>query len=182
MNNESNQTGIENSSFGDNAQIEINQRINSPQNNTSQSHSGSGDNVAGDKIINNFNPPFPKKNTNIDSNVPQATKNFVGREDELIAIHEILEISKGVIVCAVEGLGGIGKSALALRYAETYKDFYSGQYWIGLQVSDLATEVVKFAGNYLQIPESFIGESLATQCQWYWENWLPKEGNLLVML
>ncbi|MGK7945989.1 MAG: tetratricopeptide repeat protein [Microcystaceae cyanobacterium] len=156
MKNNFKQTGIENSSFGDNAQIEINQEINLP--------------------------PSPKKNTNIESNLPLNTNNFVGRETELTAIHEILKTSKGVIVCAVEGLGGIGKSALALRYAEEYLDFYTAQYWIGLQVFDLATEVVKFAGKYLQIPENFTGESLATQCQWYWENWLPKEGNLLVIL
>jgi hypothetical protein len=101
MNDQFKQTGIDNSSFGDNAQIEINQAINLPRSR--------------------------KKNTNIDSNVPQGTKNFVGREDELITIHEILQTSKGVIVCAVEGLGGIGKRALALRYAEEYKVFYAGQ-------------------------------------------------------
>ncbi|MGK7944225.1 MAG: tetratricopeptide repeat protein, partial [Microcystaceae cyanobacterium] len=116
------------------------------------------------------------------SNVPLSTKNFVGREKELTAVHDILQDSQGVIVCAVEGLGGIGKSALALEYAERYKNFYAGQYWLGLQVSDLATEIVNFASDYLEIPESFIGKSLAEQCQWYWHHWLPKEGNLLVIL
>ena len=70
-----NQTGIKDSTFGDNARIEIKQEIN-----------------------------VPRQNQPIPSNVRQGSPNFVGREDELVKIHSNLQEGQGVIVCAVEGM------------------------------------------------------------------------------
>ncbi|MEI6064230.1 MAG: hypothetical protein WCQ26_06530 [Pseudanabaena sp. ELA748] len=82
------QTGVSGSTFGDNAHIEIKQEINAPK----------------------VNPP-------IADNVPPSSVNFVGREKELKDIHVKLQTGQGVSVCAVEGMGGLGKSELALQYA-----------------------------------------------------------------
>lgn len=59
----------------------------------------------------------PKSNQPIPSNVRQGSKNFVGREEELEDIHAKLQEGQGVIACAVEGMGGVGKTELALQYA-----------------------------------------------------------------
>ena len=80
------QTGISGSTFGDNARIEINQEVNVPR---------------GDRQI--------------PDNVPIASQNFVGRVKELEDIHAKLQTGQGVSVCAVEGMGGLGKSELARR-------------------------------------------------------------------
>ncbi len=66
----------------------------------------------------------PKSNQPIPSNVRQGSKNFVGREEELADIHAKLQEGQGVIVCAVEGMGGVGKTELALQYATRYQQEY----------------------------------------------------------
>ena len=65
----------------------------------------------------------------IPSNVRQGSKNFVGREEELAEIHSKLQEGQGVIVCAVEGMGGVGKTELALQYANRYQQEYVARYW-----------------------------------------------------
>jgi DNA transposition AAA+ family ATPase len=97
----------------------------------------------------NLNIPEPKERQAVPSNVGKSTVNFVGREDDLTLIHQQLQTEQGVIVCAVEGLGGIGKTALALEYAKRYQQEYAAQYWLSLRLSGLAEEIVKLAGSYL---------------------------------
>ncbi len=151
MNNK--QTGIENSIFDDNAQIEANQRINSP-----------------------------RQHQEIPSNMRPGSKNFVGREKELENIHNKLTEGQGVIVCAVEGLGGVGKTELALQYAQHYREEYTAQYWLNLREMGLAQAVVTLAAPYISLPESIQAESIEAQAAWYWQNWLPAQGKLLVIL
>ncbi|SPL95756.1 Putative ATP/GTP-binding protein [[Actinomadura] parvosata subsp. kistnae] len=50
-------------------------------------------------------------------NVPGHQQVFVGRGDELAAVEAALGASGPVVVAAVHGLGGVGKSTLAARYA-----------------------------------------------------------------
>ena len=130
----------------------------------------------------NLNIPEPKERQAVPSNVGKSTVNFVGREDELTLIHQKLQTEQGVIVCAVEGLGGIGKTALALEYAKRYQQEYAAQYWLSLRLSGLAEEIVKLAGPYLSLPEILKKESLEKQVYWYWQNWLPQQGKLLLIL
>ena len=47
--------------------------------------------------------------------------NFVGRNEELTEIHDALNENQ---VLFLSGIGGIGKTELAKRYAEEYHDFY----------------------------------------------------------
>ncbi|WP_127934128.1 ATP-binding protein [Nonomuraea polychroma] len=49
--------------------------------------------------------------------VPGHTGVFVGRDDELAAMEAVLRDEGEVVVAAVHGLGGVGKSTLAARYA-----------------------------------------------------------------
>ncbi|MEV6863345.1 tetratricopeptide repeat protein [Streptosporangium subroseum] len=53
-------------------------------------------------------------------NVPVHTHLFVGRSDELTGLERALASAGPVVVAAVHGLGGVGKSTLAARYAVTH--------------------------------------------------------------
>ena len=76
----------------------------------------------------------------------------MGREEELGNIHNKLTKGQGVIICAVEGMGGVGKTELALQYAQRYKGEYAAQYWLNLREMGLAQAVVKEASRYIALP------------------------------
>ncbi|MFK3736048.1 NB-ARC domain-containing protein, partial [Streptomyces sp. NPDC088090] len=64
---------------------------------------------------------------------------FVGREDELAALEEMLSGEGAAAVVqpsrarAIHGLGGVGKSTLALHYADRMRDRYSLVWWIAAE-------------------------------------------------
>ncbi|MDP4510289.1 tetratricopeptide repeat protein [Nonomuraea turcica] len=53
-------------------------------------------------------------------NLPRHTGVFVGRDDELAGLEAALRSGGDVVVAAVHGLGGVGKSTLAARYARAH--------------------------------------------------------------
>ena len=112
----------------------------------------------------------------------QGSKNFVGREEELAEIHTKLQEGQGVIVCAVEGMGGVGKTELALQYATRYQHEYVARYWLSLREMGLARAVVIMASPYLDLPEPMKAAREDEQAAWFWQNWLPETGKLLVIL
>ncbi len=62
-------------------------------------------------------------------NVPERHRFFVGREAELQDLRDAL-FEKGTgILTSVRGLGGLGKTALAHRYAGEYRADYPGDTW-----------------------------------------------------
>ncbi|GBO55864.1 hypothetical protein APA_4014 [Pseudanabaena sp. lw0831] len=124
----------------------------------------------------------PKVNPPIPDNVPPSSVNFVGREKELEEIHAKLQTGQGVSVCAVEGMGGLGKSELALQYAWRYREKYAARYWLSLRDVGLAQVVVTLASRTLPLPEAMQSEKLEAQAAWYWQNWIPTEGKVLVIL
>ncbi|WP_189799064.1 tetratricopeptide repeat protein, partial [Streptomyces thermodiastaticus] len=70
-------------------------------------------------------------------NLPgSATGVFVGRQDELTELRRMLAdqgeaaVTQVLGVRAVHGLGGIGKSTLALHYAHTYRREYTLVWWL----------------------------------------------------
>ncbi|MFE5080826.1 FxSxx-COOH system tetratricopeptide repeat protein [Streptomyces mirabilis] len=72
------------------------------------------------------------------SNLPPATL-CLGREDELAQLRHILASQhEGAITQsgAVHGLGGIGKSALALHYSHRYRHDYTLIWWINAATPD----------------------------------------------
>jgi hypothetical protein len=132
---------------------------------------------------NSFILAHGQKNQPIPSNVRRGSQNFVGREKELAEIHQKLQEGQGVIVCAVEGLGGVGKTELALQYADRYKEEYTAQYWFQLREMGLAEAVVQLALVVpIALPEAMHAARIEAQAQWYWQNCLPAQGKLLVIL
>jgi hypothetical protein len=61
---------------------------------------------------------------------------FVGRSDELAAIHKELQHDSSRKTVVVHGLGGMGKTQLALAYAQRHKDEYSAVFWVNSKSKD----------------------------------------------
>ena len=78
------------------------------------------------EIVDRFNIPFSLQG------VPLG--NFVGRDEQLHQIEQQLQPDSaeksGRKVFIVHGLGGIGKTQLAVKYARNYHDRYSAVFWI----------------------------------------------------
>ena len=58
---------------------------------------------------------------------PTPQKDFTGRQKELNNLHEYCKNNNTVVIT---GLGGIGKTSLALKYADEYKSHYKFVYFI----------------------------------------------------
>ncbi|MGC0211950.1 NB-ARC domain-containing protein [Streptomyces levis] len=65
--------------------------------------------------------------------LPQVTNQFVGRARELLLLDEAFAVSGGVVVHAVHGLGGIGKSTLAAHWAAGQTSICNPVWWITAQ-------------------------------------------------
>jgi len=75
-------------------------------------------------------PPYPTDGTRL-VNVPRRNRNFTGRESALEALHTALAEKQEVILPqAVTGLGGVGKTQLAIEYACRYGDQYELIGWM----------------------------------------------------
>ncbi|BDA72464.1 hypothetical protein CAL7716_066300 [Calothrix sp. PCC 7716] len=117
-----------------------------------------------------------------------GVRHFVGRESELAKIHEALHRGKAYAISAVAGMGGVGKTELAIKYARLYeKNYPGGICWFSVRNGNLATEIIQFAQLHLnlQVPQkNFQGNplSLIQQVTWFWENWQPCQGLVLVVL
>ncbi|KAN0067922.1 HET domain containing protein [Elaphomyces granulatus] len=58
---------------------------------------------------------------------------FVAREEELAEIHRTLRGDGSRRTVVLHGLGGIGKTQLAIAYAKRYKDNYSAIFWLNIK-------------------------------------------------
>jgi hypothetical protein len=63
-------------------------------------------------------------------------EHFVAREEELAEIHEILSGDGGRRTLVLHGLGGIGKTQIAITYAKRHKDNYSAIFWLNTKDED----------------------------------------------
>ncbi|MEJ2853316.1 MULTISPECIES: tetratricopeptide repeat protein [unclassified Saccharothrix] len=79
--------------------------------------------------------------------VPTGSAVFVGRSGELARLEAAVARSGGrAVVAAVHGLGGVGKSTLAARFAELHGDRFSPVWWVTADSpSAIETGLAEFA-------------------------------------
>nr|WP_278002576.1 tetratricopeptide repeat protein [Nodosilinea sp. FACHB-13] len=118
------------------------------------------------------------------NNLPHSgAVEFVGRETDLTNLHIQLHQSDRIAITAVRGMGGIGKTELALRYALQQRDrgiYPGGICWLQAKEQDVGTEIVNYAIDQLglNMPTDI---DLPRQAQFCWRNW-PGDGDVLVVI
>ncbi|NER97832.1 MAG: tetratricopeptide repeat protein [Symploca sp. SIO1B1] len=107
---------------------------------------------------------------------------FVGRAEALSTLHQKLQTREQVVICAISGMGGMGKTELALQYAQYHQhqgSYSGGMCWLQAGEMDLGTQIVNFARAQLEVlpPDEL---DLPTQVAYCWQHW--REGEVLVVL
>lgn len=80
------------------------------------------------------------------------TGKFVAREKELSNMHELLHSHRNRTSVVLHGLGGIGKTQLAIEYIRRHKEKYTAVFWVNandqeslkLSFRDVAQQVLKY--------------------------------------
>jgi hypothetical protein len=104
----------------------------------------------------------------------------LGREQTLLVLQELLQSEQGEIL-AIVGMGGIGKTELALQYAYAAmerEEYPGGICWLRAR-EDVGTQIISFARSLLNLtpPEDL---ELEEKVRWCWGRW--REGVTLLIL
>ncbi len=104
---------------------------------------------------------------------------FTGREDLLSKLHELLYAAPAQIR-ALTGLGGIGKTQLAIEYAYRYRGAYSAVFWV--RASSRETLVADFIAlaDLLQLPGREAHEQMTIVGEV--KSWLTQQTGWLLIL
>jgi tetratricopeptide (TPR) repeat protein len=100
-------------------------------------------------------------------------------------MRQVLTSQQRIVICS--GMGGIGKTELAVQYAKQQQQAYPGGIcWLTVREKDLETEILEFAVQKLELelPPTLqaSGVSAEQRVQWCWDHWKPKHGDVLVVL
>jgi tetratricopeptide (TPR) repeat protein len=122
--------------------------------------------------------PSPSPEVAVPRQLPTAVRGFAGRAAELEELTSLLEeaASPGgtVVISAIDGMGGIGKTALAVQWAHQVADrFPDGQLYVNLRGFDpsgtpvTSPEAVRGFLDAFEVPASRIPVSLDRQAALY---------------
>jgi hypothetical protein len=123
-------------------------------------------------------------------------KQFIGREQALTDLHTLLQERGNVAICAVSGMGGVGKTELALQYARQHlQDYGMGVCWLqaGAEGDDgavtvgstLPTQIINFTVEHFSAFQPNIQLMAEGQVRQCWRQWLsnsPATAKMLVIV
>lgn len=109
-------------------------------------------------------------------NIPKSNSiEFVGRDKQLVELHQLLQKNSQVVIAAINGMGGVGKTELAIQYATQHLlDYPGGICWVNAQGILAGLQILRFAEIQFNIvpPDDW---ELADKLQFCWSKWHPGE-------
>jgi hypothetical protein len=124
---------------------------------------------------------------------PSGAVHLFGREQELERLHQLLTAPASLIkgreqqnkltIAAIVGMGGVGKTELAIQYSwhhlQGFGDGAGGVCWVDARDGDVGIQLVNFARSLLNLnpPEDW---DLPTQLKYCWRNW--QKGDWLIVI
>ncbi|MFB2896967.1 tetratricopeptide repeat protein [Aerosakkonemataceae cyanobacterium BLCC-F50] len=109
-------------------------------------------------------------------NIPPSNSiAFVGRDKQLTELHQLLQKNSQVVIAAINGMGGVGKTELAIQYATQHLlDYPGGICWVNAQGLLAGLQILRFAEIQFNIvpPDDW---ELADKLQFCWSKWHPGE-------
>ena len=123
------------------------------------------------------------KDKGVPENIPESgVVEFVGREKALFDLHQLLEEHNQVAIkAAITGMGGVGKTELAIQYARSHLQTYQGGVcWLNARNEQgVGSQIVEFAKGLLKLnPREDI--DIINQVRVCWQEW--QDGEVLVVL
>ena len=132
-----------------------------------------------------FAPENEKTTTHvIPSNLPlSGATEFIGREVELQQVADYLHSNQQVAISAIAGMGGVGKTELALQYAHhqyQQKTYPGGVCWLRVRGENLAVQIQSYAQGELglTLPDNEDVEVLLDSC---WRQWQARDRDILLI-
>ncbi|MEV8632709.1 FxSxx-COOH system tetratricopeptide repeat protein [Streptosporangium sp. NPDC051023] len=96
----------------------------------------------------------PERQPEVWEKVPPRNRNFTGREDLLLGLRQGISTVTAVVPQpqALQGLGGVGKTHLAIEYAWRYRSHYDLVWWIPADQRVLVPSALAAMAPYLGLP------------------------------
>ncbi len=146
------------------------------------------------RVSEHFTKAVDERRDNYYENIPlSGAVELFGREQELERLHQLLtppaplikggEQQNKLTITAIVGMGGVGKTELAMRYAWQHLQGLGigagGVCWVDARDGDVGIQLVNFARSLLNLnpPDDW---DLPTQLKYCWRNWQP--GNWLIVI
>jgi tetratricopeptide (TPR) repeat protein len=127
----------------------------------------------------NIHPQLPPPLTSTPSNLPFiGTNHFLGREESLKQVHNALAQGERVAITAVVGMGGVGKTELAIQYAQRHKRGYSaGLAWFFVRAGDVGVQILNFASSFGLVPPD--DPDPLVRVRFIWQHWPVRPASMV---
>jgi hypothetical protein len=82
-------------------------------------------------------------------NIPARNPGFTGRDQLLAAVRDRLAAGDRAVVQAFQGMGGVGKTQLAIEYAHRFAEAYDVAWWVNAEQAGLIGDQFAALGTAL---------------------------------